>query len=143
MYPNKDIDFNITPKKNKEIVIAGDFNYDLLSYTKNERINDFVEICMKIYANPALSNQPCIIQPTLHYPTNPALSNQPCIIQPTLHYPTNPALSNQPCIIQPTLHYPTNTKSRETKPSFLLIPLKALSVATSLIKSVTIFQTLL
>ena len=63
---NKDIDFNIAlsnllqkiVKENKEIIIAGDFNYDLLSYTKNERINDFVEI---MYENLC---QPCIIQPT-------------------------------------------------------------------------------
>ena len=45
-------------KENKQIIIAGDFNYDLLSYTKNERINEFVEI---MYENLC---QPCIIQQT-------------------------------------------------------------------------------
>ena len=62
---NKDIDFNMAlsnllqniRKENKQIIIAGDFNYDL-SYTKNERINEFVEI---MYENLC---QPCIIQPT-------------------------------------------------------------------------------
>ena len=63
---NKDIDINVAlskilqsiTKENKEIIIAGDFNYDLLSYSKNERINDFVET---MYENLC---QPCIIQPT-------------------------------------------------------------------------------
>ena len=41
-------------KENKQVIITGDF----LSYTKNERINDFVEI---IYENVC---QPCIMQPT-------------------------------------------------------------------------------
>ena len=44
---NKDIDFNMTlsnllqhtRKENKQIIIAGDFNYDILSYTKNERMS--------------------------------------------------------------------------------------------------------
>ena len=63
---NKDIDFNMAlsnllqniRKENKQIIIAGDFNYDLLSYTKTKRINEFVEI---MYENLC---QTCITQPT-------------------------------------------------------------------------------
>ena len=62
---NKDIEFNSTLaellqnilREKKQIIIADDFNYDL-SYTKNERINDFVEI---MYENLC---QPCIMQLT-------------------------------------------------------------------------------
>ena len=63
---NKDIDFNLAlskilqnvSKENKQIIIAGDFNYDLLSYNKHERINDFIET---MYGNLC---QPCIMQLT-------------------------------------------------------------------------------
>ena len=62
---NKYIDFNLAlskilqnvSKENKQIIIAGDFNYDL-SYTKHERINYFIETMYEHLC------QPCILQPT-------------------------------------------------------------------------------
>ena len=37
--------------KKKRIIIAGDFNYDLLTYTKNEKVNEFI------------TRQHCILKP--------------------------------------------------------------------------------
>ena len=45
-------------KEKKRIIIAGDFNYDLLTYTKNEKVNEFITL---MYEN---SCQPCILKPT-------------------------------------------------------------------------------
>ena len=62
----QDIDFipkftDILHKLNREkknIILAGDFNYDLLTYAKNEKVNDFITT---IYENML---HPCITQPT-------------------------------------------------------------------------------
>ena len=66
-HPNKkDIDFiqkfskilQLTRKEKERIFITGGFNYDLLTYTKNEIVNEFITL---LYENLL---QPCIIQPT-------------------------------------------------------------------------------
>ena len=66
-HPNKkDIDFipkitEILQKLNQEkkyIILSDGFNYDLLTYTKNEKVNEFIT---NMYEN---MFQPCITQPT-------------------------------------------------------------------------------
>lgn len=44
--------------EHKIIIIAGDFNYDLLKYSLNEHINTFIEIMFTHFL------QPCILEPT-------------------------------------------------------------------------------
>ena len=45
-------------KENKMIVLAGDFNYDLLNLERNVYAKDFIEILFSNFC------QPCIIEPT-------------------------------------------------------------------------------
>ena len=50
--------FKLSKRKKNRIIITGDFNYDLLTYTKNEKVNEFITL---MYEN---LFQPCILQPT-------------------------------------------------------------------------------
>ena len=45
-------------KEKKETILSGDFNYDLLMYTKNDKVNEFIT---NLYKNMI---HPCITQPT-------------------------------------------------------------------------------
>ena len=65
-HPNKiENDFNLAlskilckiKKEKKRVIIAGDFNYNL-TYTKNEKVNEFITL---MYENLC---QPCILKPT-------------------------------------------------------------------------------
>ena len=48
----------IIRKEKKKIIITGDFNYDLLTFTKNDIVNEFITL---MYENLL---QPCITKPT-------------------------------------------------------------------------------
>ena len=50
--------FQQTSKENKQIIITGDFNYNLLKFNDNNYVNNFITL---VYENLC---QPCISKPT-------------------------------------------------------------------------------